>query len=1039
MRFEALIKPSKSYYSFLPKAHEHLGIQLNHSRSYRKHIFRGFSLIAGALLLMDCSASRVKPRYDLSGMDRSTKIAYQRVDAFIHQAINEKKPVPLMRPSRIDSIIIDRKAKTLDIYLNDWAGALPFRIENTANIYHGMRATLGLKFRRYKVKIFSNEIPVEQLIPNYYRRDPKAFDKSRLPDSDTRPNKPLVQNISKPWVADLGLHNRYIALWSSHGWYYEQRLERWEWQRARVYQTVEDLLPHAFVTQYLVPMLENAGANVFMPRERDHQSNEVVVDNDSPGDSYEESGQWETTDTPGFSIGEPPYSVGENPFHTGTSRSTLSSDKESATIHWTPEIPEAGEYAIHISFEKADENTDDAHYTVYHKGGETEFRVNQTMGGATWIYLGTFSFDAGSSLEKGSVRLSNVSPQPGKRVTADAVRFGGGMGVIERAGTTSGRPRFVEAARYYLQYAGMPDTLVFSLNDEELDYNDDYQSRGEWVNYLKGAPYGPNKDRAVEGLGIPIDLSLAFHTDAGFTRNDTAIGTLLIYSSEGAEDEPTYPDGVSRLANRDFADILQTQIVEDIRAKYDPVWTRRWLWDRGYSEAFRPNVPAVLLELLSHHNFLDMKFAMDPDFRFHASRSIYKGMLRFLSVHYGFDYQVQPLPVSHFQALVNKKGTANLKWRPVEDPLEPSATPEKYIVYTRKEGADFDNGILVDKTFHTIEDLEVGVIYSFKITAVNGGGESFPSEILSVNYNPKTEEPILIVNGFDRIAPAATIESDNYLGFMDLWDQGVPDKYDLNYIGQQYDLIARSPWLDDDAPGMGASHGDYETTIIPGNTRDFPSIHGTAIRDLGYAFVSASDEAVMDGDIELSDYGIVDLILGEEKATDGPKPLVELKYRAFPDVLKSVITDFLDTGGNLLVSGSHIGTDLFENGVDSSDIEFAREVLHIEHRTNYASRIGYIESANDTIFRVPENLSFNTAYDPEIYIVEAPDALEPADTNAVVLMRYGHNTKSAAVGYRDDRSAVVVIGFPFETVKGNRNREELMRSILNFFKGVEYY
>ena len=63
------------------------------------------------------------------------------------------------------------------------------------------------------------------------------------------------------------------------------------------------------------------------------------------------------------------------------------------------------------------------------------------------------------------------------------------------------------------------------------DYNDDYQSRGEWVNYLMGAPSGPTVDKSAKGLGIPVDLSFAFHTDAGITANDTVIGTLGIYST----------------------------------------------------------------------------------------------------------------------------------------------------------------------------------------------------------------------------------------------------------------------------------------------------------------------------------------------------------------------------------------------------------------------------------------------------------------------------------------------------------------------------
>ncbi len=56
--------------------------------------------------------------------------------------------------------------------------------------------------------------------------------------------------------------------------------------------------------------------------------------------------------------------------------------------------------------------------------------------------------------EIGRVELSGQSSEPNKIVSADAVRFGGGVGVIERGGSTSGRPKFVEGARYWLQFAG---------------------------------------------------------------------------------------------------------------------------------------------------------------------------------------------------------------------------------------------------------------------------------------------------------------------------------------------------------------------------------------------------------------------------------------------------------------------------------------------------------------------------------------------------------------------------------------------------------
>jgi len=770
-----------------------------------------------------------------------------------------------------------------------------------------------------------------------------------------------------------------------------------------------------------------------MPRERDIQWNESVVDNDTPenADEYRESGFWQTSSDTGFAIGTPPYGEGINPFKLGTYRYSESNTEATSSIKWIPKIEEAGKYAIYISYSASEENVSDAHYSVYHLGGKTDFLVNQQIGGSTWIYLGTFMLNAGFNQDNGRVELTNQSAESGKTVTADGVRFGGGMGNIARNGQASGRPRFTEAARYNLQYAGMPDTLVYMLN-EDSDYKDDYLSRGEWVNYLKGAPFGPNKDRSVEGLRIPIDLSMAFHTDAGTTRNDTVIGTLMIYRDEDQGGSTVFPDEMSRLASRDLADIMQTQIIEDIRAKYDPAWTRRWIWNRDYSEISRPNVPAVLLELLSHQNFLDMKFALDPDFRFHTSRSIYKAMLKFISVQYQVDYVVQPLPVSHFQATFDNAGDVVLKWKPVIDPLEATATPDKYRVYTRIGDKDFGNGTLVSHTEFTIKDLLPGEIYSFKVTAVNEGGESFPSEILAVSYQGNNKKPVLIVNGFDRIAIAGTIETDEYLGFMNLWDQGVPDKYDLDFTGQQYDLLASSPWLDDDEPGHGASFADYETTIIPGNTFDFPYVHGMSIRASGHSFVSSSDEAIMDNQLDMTDYEYVDLILGEEKTTDGPKPRVEMRFRAFPKPFQAALEHYVSMGGNIFISGAYVGTDLFENRVDSLDIEFAEQVLKYRHRTDHAVNTGKVISSDSTLFTLPEGFEFNTLVHPKLYAVESPDAIEPVDTTASTVLRYAENNTSAAVAHSGD-SKIMVFGFPFETIISQTHRDEVMKSILEFF------
>ena len=334
----------------------------------------------------------------------------------------------------------------------------------------------------------------------------------------------------------------------------------------------------------------------------------------------------------------------------------------------------------------------------------TRFRVNQTMGGGTWIYLGRFLFDAGCS-PAGCVTLSNLSRKGGRIVTADGVKFGGGTGNVARIVPeaqrhpqiayryeTSGYPRFTEGARYWLQWAGFADS-VYTVTGNENDYRDDYMCRGIWVNALAGgSKNAPHRD----GLRIPVDMSLAFHSDAGTTPGDSIIGTLGIYYSRA--DGGRFPNGVSREASRDLTDLVQSQIVSDIRAAFEPEWSRRGMWNASYFEARVPEVPAMLLELLSHQNFADMRYGLDPRFRFTVSRAIYKGILRYLSHQYRQPFVVQPLPVDRFRAEFTPEGRVALAWEPVIDTLEATAVPDRYVLYTRIGDGDFDNGVVVEGT-----------------------------------------------------------------------------------------------------------------------------------------------------------------------------------------------------------------------------------------------------------------------------------------------------------------------------------------------------
>ena len=72
--------------------------------------------------------------------------------------------------------------------------------------------------------------------------------------------QPWVENVSRPYEISRGLQNRHIAVWASHGSYYDQTRGEWRWQRPTLFCTNEDLFTQTIVVPYLIPMLENAGA-----------------------------------------------------------------------------------------------------------------------------------------------------------------------------------------------------------------------------------------------------------------------------------------------------------------------------------------------------------------------------------------------------------------------------------------------------------------------------------------------------------------------------------------------------------------------------------------------------------------------------------------------------------------------------------------------------------------------------------------------------------------------------------------------------------
>lgn len=934
-------------------------------------------------------------------------------------------------PVEAKKVTVNTSKKTIVVDYNGNACYVPLDAAKIEAIKNDIRKSLGSNYSKYKVRLISGKSDLDKLALFAPKKNIGPTEK-----------KPFVVR-DQPWKAPAGLDGANIALWQSHGWYFEPKLNRWEWQRARIFQTVEDLYPQAYVMPFLMPMLENAGAYVMSPRERDVNTVELIIDNDASDftkGTFEANGKYTTV--PGFGYTKKELHVGDNPFKEGTAAVADASEKASTVFSWKTDIPQDNSYAVYVSYQSQPNSSDRASYKILAADGEHNVTVNQRMGGGTWIYLGHFPLKAGRN--KTIVELANTGDK-GTVVSADAVKIGGGMGNVARIVkepldsidyeyVLSGYPRFTEGARYFLQWAGAPDS-VYTKTENVNDYTDDYCSRGLWVNWLAG---GSSMLPGQKGLNIPVDLSFAFHTDAGTTLNDSIIGTLGIYCTQGE----TLGNGSTRLASRDLTDIIMTNIVDDVRGQFEPNWTRRGMWDRSYHEARSPQVPAMLLEFLSHQNFADMSYGLDPTFRFTVSRAIYKGMLKYIAQRDGRPYVVQPLPVRAF-AITDAGGFWKLTWKETVDKTEKTAQPTFYLVQERKDDGAFRTIARTEKPEYTVNNVVPGAVTSYRIIAGNDGGVSFPSEVLACGRAEGSTKLLTVVNGFTRISAPdrfdAGQDSTEIAGFYTARDGGVPYVQDISFIGEQFEFRRQIPWMDDDAAGFGASRANYETKVIAGNTFDYTEDHGFYAMAAGWSFVSTSVEAFCES---TDTPQAVDLILGKQKETKTGTGAYGTRYKAFPTALQTRMADLAAKGTGFFVSGSYVATDIWDNPYSNAetaeaDKKFAREVLGFNWRVGQASVTG---QAYEVPCRFKEfgkgTYDFYNEYNPDFYAIESPDSFYPADkATGTTFMRYSENNLVAGTVFSAPTHKAVVIGFPFETIKGDGSAKlNLMNQILKFLE-----
>ncbi|MDC0234974.1 glycosyl hydrolase family 18 protein [Candidatus Marinimicrobia bacterium] len=271
-----------------------------------------------------------------------------------------------------------------------------------------------------------------------------------------------------------------------------------------------------------------------------------------------------------------------------------------------------------------------------------------------------------------------------------------------------------------------------------------------------------------------------------------------------------------------------------------------------------------------------------------------------------------------------------------------------------------------------LQSLSPNETYYIKVRAINDYGNSNYTEVMGVV--PSSSMPkVLIVNGFDRVTGT-------------------------------------------------------------NNTFDFIRQHGDAIHQNSYLFDSANNEAIISGKIILTDYSIVDWILGEEGTATS----------TFSEKEQSLLKVFLKSGGRLFVSGSEIGYDLSEKG-NVPDQLFYAKFLKAEYLTDAAAGKQGTYDATGVSGTLMDDISFsfdngsNGTYD-----VDWPDGIKPV-SNAETILKFDNvdyeSSGGAGVAFLGgfDGSPIsgglVYLSVGFETIYPDKKREEIMARILGFLDG----
>lgn len=764
------------------------------------------------------------------------------------------------------------------------------------------------------------------------------------------------------------LSGRIVFASGGHGWTNDTTTGLWYTQRPETHGVVEDF---GNLDQYnlFADFAFRAGATVVPMRPLGHQSLERTCDN-SRASQCKFQGPW--------------YDSKSNIFFGSTRgreevpyRYAIASSQETAVARFRPFIPKSDYYPIYCWARDGVDRVMQT-YRVVHTGGAIEVRVNHRRVGKGWVYLGEYFLQEGWG---SYVEVTNKVDEPydadGKHVViADAIRFGNGLGDVNRGGGISGAPREEEAARYWLQR---------SIGDAVPAIFDAFEGSDQETNVSSPPRLSSHMNRESEGTFFDR-VFISFHSNAVGGR-----GVVGLFN-QSPDRRPDHQE--------DYALTIAKQVQDDLTTtdalKLPVPWYVRQRLTVNHinfgeirKDVLNNEMVGTINEVAFHDNYWDAMLLRDPQVRIAFARSTYKAILSFLQ-RLAPDHPVAVVapetPVIH-SATIDTSSTVHVAWGPPGPNPIGGAAPTAYRVFHSTNGYAFDGGRLTTGGMTMkFDGLSTATAHYFRVTSVNDGGESNPSRTLGVFQPVAPRKSVLLVSAFNTM------------------------NEDLNLSQTAANL---------GAPGRPKSEF---VRIIPRlmNPGTQIAITGADLAATDRGFESSTMEGITSGIVNIEDYKAIVVLFGRQSVRD----------ILFSADLQTSLGTYIRRGGNLFASGANVLCDLDEPTTrpNSKCRAFAAERLRARFAGEEYETLEITGERGTLLSTATIKLSAPTG---NLAIGLSNDKLRPV-AGSHALLRYDDDERSVAAVHsgNGERRNVFVFGFPFEMIGDEATRRDILGTVM---------